>query len=299
MIRRVQVFGKDRLTPLIAPILQFKTQYRHSEAYHMSQMRDLPPIAGAIIWAREIERQLSTYMKRVEDVLGKDWVLYAEGQKLQTESASFRRKLDTRPLYDAWMHDINRRDMGINGRLFEIVRLRGGGYQLAVNFDAQIITLFKEVRNLLWLNYQVPHAVSNMAKDAKRVYPHAVSLMETVRTYSQTLDLIEKNPAIEILVAEFRNEAQRMISRGTFLTLSRPLIILVLTDSHPALFCSHGSYSIRDSGMSVRWDFFVNAFDTHRYLPAAGLEGRENRNLAYVRELAAVVSILQVAVVFI
>ncbi|KAF9519887.1 hypothetical protein BS47DRAFT_1370608 [Hydnum rufescens UP504] len=238
---------------------KFKTQYRFSEAYHMSQMRDLPPIAGAIIWAREIERQLSTYMKRVEDVLGKGWELYAEGQKLQTESTAFRRKLDTRPVYEAWLHDINRRDMGINGRLFEIIRLRGGGYQLAVNFDPQIITLFKEVRNLLWLNYQVPHAISNMAKDAKRVYPHAVSLMETVRTYSQTLDLVEKNQPIEMLVAEFRNEAQRMISRG----------------------------------MSVRWDFFVNAFDTHRYLPAAGLEGRENRNLAFVREFAGVVSVFQ------
>ena len=113
------------------------------------------------------------------------------------------------------IHDINRRDMGVNGRLFEILRLRGGGYQLAVNFDPQIITLFKEVRNLLWLNFQVPHAITNMAKDAKRVYPHAVSLMETVRTYGQTLDLIEKNKGIEWLVAEYRNEAQRMISRGT------------------------------------------------------------------------------------
>lgn len=37
----------------------------------MSQMRDLSPIAGAMIWARQIERQLLTYMKRVEDVLGK------------------------------------------------------------------------------------------------------------------------------------------------------------------------------------------------------------------------------------
>lgn len=203
----------------------------------MSQMRDLPPIAGAIIWAREIERQLSTYMKRVEDVLGKDWVLYAEGQKLQTESSSFRRKLDTRQLYEGWLHDINRRDMGINGRLFEIVRLRGGGFQLGVNFDAQIITLFKEVRNLLWLNYQVPHAISNMAKDAKRVYPHAVSLMETVRTYSQTLDLIEKNPAIEILVAEFRNEAQRMISRGTSLSDWRASRFLPLS-VHPFYGCT-------------------------------------------------------------
>jgi dynein heavy chain 1 len=69
-------------------------------------------------------------MKRVEDVLGKGWELYAEGQKLQSESSAFRKKLDTRPVFDAWLHDINRRDMGVGGRLFEIVRLsRGGGFQ--------------------------------------------------------------------------------------------------------------------------------------------------------------------------
>ncbi|KII86258.1 hypothetical protein PLICRDRAFT_143847 [Plicaturopsis crispa FD-325 SS-3] len=236
---------------------KFKTQYRFSEAYHMSQMRDLPPIAGAIIWARQIERQLLTYMKRVEDVLGKGWELYAEGQKLQSESAAFRKKLDTRPVYDAWLHDINRRDMGVNGRLFEIVRLRGGGFQLAVNFDPQIITLFKEVRNLLWLNFQVPHAITNMAKDAKRVYPHAVSLMETVRTYGQTLDLVEHNKGIEWLVAEYRNESQRMVSKG----------------------------------MNIRWDHFVNQYDTARYVSSA--DGRDQRHIQFVREFASVVSVLQ------
>lgn len=223
----------------------------------MSQMRDIPPIAGAIIWARQIGRQLQTYMKRVEDVLGKGWELYAEGQKLQQESLAFRKKLDTKLVFDAWLQDINRRNLGVDGRLFEIVRIRNatnpsstthsgngiggtsagsssisisgatittalpgaggtGGWQLqlAVNFDPQIITLFKEVRNLLWLGFSVPHAVTNMAKDAKRVYPHAVSLMETVRTYGHTLDLVERNRGIEWLVAEYRNDAQRMISRG-------------------------------------------------------------------------------------
>ncbi|KAI0668593.1 dynein heavy chain [Trametes maxima] len=237
---------------------KFKTQYRFSEAYHMSQMRDLPPISGAIIWARQIDRQLQTYMKRVEDVLGKGWELYAEGQKLQSESSAFRKKLDVRPVYEAWLHDINRRDMGVNGRLFEIVRLRGGGYQLAVNFDPQIITLFKEVRNLLWQNFQVPHAITNMAKDAKRVYPHAVSLMETVRTYGQTLDLVENNKGIEWLVAEYRNEAQRMITKG----------------------------------MNIRWDHFVNQYDTARYV-SSDSAARDNRHIQFVREFASVVSILQ------
>ncbi|KAF9649981.1 hypothetical protein BDM02DRAFT_3112755 [Thelephora ganbajun] len=236
---------------------KFKTQYRSSEAYHMAQMRDLPPIAGAIVWARQIENQLLTYMKRVEDVLGKGWELYAEGQKLQAESTAFVRKLDTRPVFDAWLQDINRRGMGVNGRLFEIVRLRGGGYQLAVNFDPQIITLFKEVRNLLWLGFQVPHGITNMAKDAKRVYPHAVSLMETVRMYGQTLDLVENNKDIEWLVAEYRNESQRMVSRG----------------------------------MNIRWDHFVSQFDGSRYIPSS--ETRDNRHIQFVREFASVVSVLQ------
>ncbi|KAF8627873.1 hypothetical protein AX15_004203 [Amanita polypyramis BW_CC] len=236
---------------------KFKTQYRYSEAYLMSQMRDLPPIAGAIIWARQIERQLSTYMKRVEDVLGRGWELYAEGQKLQSESNAFKKKLDTRPVYEAWLLDINRRSPSVDGRLFEIVRLRGGGYQLAVNFDPQIITLFKEVRNLLWLGFQIQHTITNMAKDAKRVYPHAVSLMETVRTYGQTLDLIEHNKGIEWLMAEYRNESQRMIAKG----------------------------------MNIRWDHFINQFDTGRYV--AGPDVRDNRNIQFVREFASVVSILQ------
>ncbi|KAH9983281.1 cytoplasmic dynein heavy chain 1 [Russula compacta] len=235
---------------------KFKTQYRFSEAYHMSQMRDLPPIAGTIIWARQIERQLLTYMKRVEDVLGKGWELYAEGQKLQSESSAFRRKLDTRPVFEAWLHDINRRDMGVTGRLFEIVRLRGGGFQLAVNFDPQIITLFKEVRNLLWLGFQVPHAITNMAKDAKRVYPHAVSLMETVRTYGQTLDLVEHNKGIEWLVAEYRNEAQRMVMKG----------------------------------MNIGWEHFVSQYDAARFVSS---DGRDTRHIQFVREFASVVSVLQ------
>ena len=51
--------------------------------------------AKAELWrappGETVRRQLLAYMKRVEDVLGRGWELYAEGQKLQAESAAFRR----------------------------------------------------------------------------------------------------------------------------------------------------------------------------------------------------------------
>lgn len=242
---------------------KFKKQYRFSEAYHMSQLRDLPPISGAIIWAKQIERQLFTYMKRVEDVLGKGWELYAEGQKLQAESNSFRRKLETRPIYEAWLHEINRRDMQIQGRIFEITRSRSTGvYQLSVAFDPQIIVIFKEVRNLQWLGFSVPHQISSIAKDAKRVYPHAVSLMESVRTYTQTATKVDATPGIAMLVAEYRHEAQQMISKG----------------------------------MALRWESFVGVgFAESRIsgLPGSSYDTREARQGVYVREFASAISVFQ------
>ncbi|KAI6095243.1 dynein heavy chain, N-terminal region 1-domain-containing protein [Pisolithus sp. B1] len=164
---------------------KFKTQYRFSEAYHMSQMCDLLPIAGAIIWALQIEWQLLAYMKRVEDVLGKGWELYAEGQKLQSESAAFRKKLD--------------RDMAVDGCLFEIVRLCGGRFQLAVNFNLQTITLFKEVQNLLWLGHKMGVSTCSFIDGGgKDIWSNAG---------------LGGKESGEWLVAEYRNNAQQMVAK--------------------------------------------------------------------------------------
>lgn len=242
---------------------KFKAQYRFSDANHMSQLRDLPEIAGAIIWARQIERQLNIYMRRVEDVLGKGWELYAEGQKLANEGDTFRRKLDTRPLFEGWLSEINRREMNISGRIFEVTRNRASNsYKLSVNFDSQVIALFKEVRNLIWLGFQIPHTINNLAKDAKRVYPHAVSLMETVRTYSQTCAVLRANPAIACLIAQVQTDVQSIITQG----------------------------------MTLRWENFANSYDSHRsaYIPGSSSQsGSENRQVAFVRQFASFVGLFQ------
>ncbi|KDN53572.1 putative cytoplasmic dynein heavy chain 1 [Tilletiaria anomala UBC 951] len=245
---------------------KFKAQYQHSEANHMSQLRDLPSIAGAIIWTRQIERQLNIYMRRVEDVLGRGWEQYAEGQKLKNESDGFRRKLDPTPLLQSWLKEIQRRDLNVTGRMFAVLYTRATGkYQLAVNFDSQVITLFKEVRNLLWINLPtptIPYAINNVAREARRIYPHAVSLMETVRTYNQTNSLVSPQPKIVPLLAALRTEVNSLISKG----------------------------------MSIRWET-LKTFDLNRtanYLPGSGATDKmDHKTVAFVRQLASSVSLYQ------
>ncbi|KIK51248.1 hypothetical protein GYMLUDRAFT_982366 [Collybiopsis luxurians FD-317 M1] len=211
---------------------------------------------------KHLHDKLLTYMKHIEDVLGKGWELYAEGQKLQSESTAFCRKLDTR---GAWLTDIQRCNMGVEaGGPSDATSINV--YQLAVNFDLQTITLIKETRNLLWLSFSIPHSITSMAKDAKRIYPHAVSLMETIRTYGQTLALIEceqqldSEPGIESLMAEWCSETQKMISKG----------------------------------INIKWDYFVNQYDTGgRFGGGGAMDGKDNRHVQFVREFAGVVSVLQ------
>lgn len=92
------------LISLLSPLLQ--VQYPQSKCCRMSHVRDLPPVSGSIIWAKQIDRQLTAYMRRVEDVLGKGWESHVEGQKLKGDGDSFRLKLNTQEIFDDWARKV-------------------------------------------------------------------------------------------------------------------------------------------------------------------------------------------------
>ena len=119
----------------------------------MTQLRDVPPVSGSIIWARQIGRQLNLYLKRAEDVLGKFWETHLEGAKLKQDGDNFREKLNTQQLYDDWVQKVSQKQAySPTGKIFQVVTLRGRPGQkgqilrLQVNFQPEIITLAKEVK---------------------------------------------------------------------------------------------------------------------------------------------------------
>lgn len=244
---------------------QFTHQYGQSESHAMAQLHDMPPISGAIHRARQIERQLNSYMGKVQDILGAQWAQQTDGQKLYQLGEGFRKKLDTRPIFDDWLRDINRRHLSISGRLFAIHQNRAKGNQLEihVNFDSQVITLFKEVRNLLWLNFNVPHAISNVSKEARRVYPFAVSLMESLNTLAQTNLAMQGMVEVVMLLSGYRNDVQAFIAKGS----------------------------------PLRWDTFVLAYDVHvRQNPENALgrsSGDDKLHVQFVRNLGNSIATLQ------
>ncbi|KAG7158919.1 Dynein heavy chain, cytoplasmic-like [Homarus americanus] len=198
---------------------KFKVQYPQSKSCRMSHVRDIPPVSGSIIWAKQIDRQLTAYMRRVEDVLGKGWESHVEGQKLKGDGDSFRLKLNTQDIFDDWARKVQQRNLGVSGRIFAIEMHRsktgkGNECKLKVNFLPEIITLSKEVRNLKNLGFRVPLAIVNKAHQANQLYPFAISLIESVRTYERTLEKMEDKTNILLLVAGMRKEVQGLVSEG-------------------------------------------------------------------------------------
>lgn len=109
--------------------------------------------------------------------------------------------------------------------------------------------------------------------------------METVRTYSQTVAKVHRNPGILSLVAEFRNNAQQQITKGKFLTPLFFIFVIGITKSY--VF----------TGMSLRWEHFVNSFDSRHhqlpYVPGTTIDNAGGKHALYVREFASVVSVFQ------
>ncbi|XP_025833409.1 dynein heavy chain, cytoplasmic-like [Agrilus planipennis] len=201
---------------------KFKVQYPQSNSARISKVRDLPPVSGSIIWAREVIekkpeqfkiacmsdiRQLfpsdadpfyAGYGNKINlDYIfkGKGWENHIEGQKLKADGDSFRLKLNTQEIFDEWARNVQQRNLGVSGRIFTIEAVRsrtgrGNNLKLRVNFLPEIITLAKEVRNLKCLGFRVPLAIVNKAHQANQLYPFAISLIESVRTYEMTLEKV-------------------------------------------------------------------------------------------------------------
>ncbi|KAJ3124711.1 hypothetical protein HK098_000907 [Nowakowskiella sp. JEL0407] len=205
-------------------VSKFGEGYAQSNTNSMSALRDLPPVSAQIVWVRQLDRQLDLYMKRVEDVLGSGWQTYTDGQKLQIECENFKKKLETKIIFDAWVARISQRDLSFNGRIFEVTKSLSRSkpqvpvLTLRVRFDNVLFSgLFKEVRNLKFLNFNIPHPINIQTKNARKVYPFAVSLMESLKTWQKTCELVEDFKDIKVLVEGAKAEVQSRISKHVLL----------------------------------------------------------------------------------
>ncbi|ETO35334.1 dynein heavy chain [Reticulomyxa filosa] len=233
---------------------RYRKRYASIPASALTELRDIPSVSGEVIWMNQLKRQLSILERRVDAVLGKKWQeRYNSGQVLAQLISRFAAKLDPRPLIEQWVAEANLLPLfDVESFIFSIEQGTIGGHMsLAVNFDEQYVTLFKEMRRLSSLGIRI-HKGTLLAQralqatrvdvqltldcvDVKRRYPISVKLKEAVAMFARTcrqieectlqmddVDALSMMPHLPALVDERKRICQRQFLKGAERRWSTP-----------------------------------------------------------------------------
>lgn len=205
--------------------LQEKSKHRYDESQEkvIANLRDIPPLSGGIIWARQIENQLQMLMRRIQDVLGMGWEDHLEGKQLKEVCDKLRSDLDINQIYEEWKtRNLQAEDSkyrSTNDFLLLVDADRAGFRMLRVNFDDRQVQVYKEVKYLEWLlpstdikNKIIPSTIKSRAVEAFNRYPVALALQSTLANYNNAKGKITAGSALLLIgqvqeVREAFNEA--------------------------------------------------------------------------------------------
>ena len=188
---------------------KFRLRYDDSWERTTADLRDIPPLSGRIMWARQIEHQLHTLMQRMEDVLGVGWEEHIEGKQLKEICEELKRYLDTDGLYKDWLSTQLKSDYLVKyNHMKDFLLLieedpKTGKRVLRVNFDQRQVIIFKEVCYLEWLlpdmstsHKTIPSTLLAAAHEACTRYPIATALQAALTGFAQAKTGITSSPLL-------------------------------------------------------------------------------------------------------
>lgn len=154
-------------------------------------------------------------MQRVEDVLGANWQDLHQGRRLKQMGDSFQDTLIARERHylEQWINDIKDIDAAQEKakNIFNVEQ-RIDRYTFYLDFNQQFLHLPYELNQLKIMTKKMPLSIYLRAQDVQNLYPIAVSLQESLRTFEYTETRVAPNFAK--LVAEVRFNAQTIMLKG-------------------------------------------------------------------------------------
>jgi dynein heavy chain 1 len=199
---------------------KFTLKYEESAAARISRLRGIPPVAGKILWAKQMERQVNTLMERMSNVLGPNWGMQLEGRQLRKNCDELLAKLDARSFFRNWVTEWEKElTNAASSRLNSYPVIiepegRGGGLVAKVNFDEKSELLFKEIRHLKWLGFgkDIPRTLVMVSDEATSRYAYAVAVKTALRSYQAVRIFV--TPELEPLVMPQLLEIRECISEA-------------------------------------------------------------------------------------
>jgi len=234
---RVQSAVKEYQIQLISTVTtaiqklqsKFTQKYETSQSRSLATLRGIPPIAGKIMWAKQMERQVNFLMKKMADVLGAQWGQMLEGRGLRRAGDELIAKLDARTFFRSWVteweNELSTKSNRLDSYPIRLERGEDSKYIAVINFDEKNEQLFREIRYLQWLGYEreIPRTLALLSEEALQRYPHAIVLKSALRSYNVFRSLLttDLEPLVTPQVRAIRESISEAFNASELTTSSR------------------------------------------------------------------------------
>jgi dynein heavy chain 2, cytosolic len=193
--RQLEAEVEILLTQLVSSLngIQFNLKERSYET-HDQKGRNMTRVVNGIVWARQNLNKISELDNMVKTLGGQKAAyeslslsLYDDLRRFEREQFEFWVEVevilnqDTQRVMDDYDGQLT---LKRSGRLMEIDFTSG---KLVVNYGDHLVTLLREVRQLLAMGFAVPASIQNIAELGQKYFRHGVILKQVANFYN-TID---------------------------------------------------------------------------------------------------------------
>ncbi|CUS24649.1 LAQU0S18e01090g1_1 [Lachancea quebecensis] len=163
-------------------------------------LNDLPPVASSLMRIKLLKRRVSIILSKLTLLLGRDWRSSTEGgAHLYSECNVILEGLSEEKIVSEWCSKVCCFEDLLQEPIFKVLK-DNNGYTIFVNSNRDFRDLFKEVRNLCWMGYELPSSLFKASTVLRDLYPVAIEIMELLDTFIQITNTANGRPALNALL---------------------------------------------------------------------------------------------------
>jgi dynein heavy chain 2 len=152
-----------------------------------SAQMNVTPVISNIMWARKVISKLG----ETDTIINALGITKAKSQSLSGPLFEDLCKYE-REQFDIWVEDITKAMNDPNGELIlektgKLMELNFETGRLEVNYGSQLVSLLREVRQLLSMGFTVPNHIQKIAETGQKFYRHGIVLQQVANFYN-TID---------------------------------------------------------------------------------------------------------------
>ncbi|XP_072536415.1 dynein axonemal heavy chain 5 isoform X2 [Salminus brasiliensis] len=171
--------------------------------------RNMPPIAGRIMWARQLFRKIELPMEKLKDKLEVLW-----SPEVKKIIQVYNKVAAILVEYELVYHRgwINAAEQGLQGISASLLIRNPNTKEICVNLDPMILEVLQEAKYMQKLGTHVPVVISNMNANMAELKNHHNKLIEMLRDFETAVSRIP--PLLQPLMQPFINCVETALSPG-------------------------------------------------------------------------------------